>query len=434
MQVLARISLEITLGLLRAITGNLYLACQYWLQALSHCNKNCLFGLQRQLCCMLLPQGSESLNYLQQLSQDLDINSSDEPQKVEGVQELFRHFLAYYYKAILIEIWYRCPDVLSIFTCNDNITVENGECTSNAENGSNASNEAPLDSSKTLLPKCALNMFENSSVISEYNRTNKEESVTERGVYDTIGDVVGSGAYELKELLSSTKRNRARKQDMMTTLENLKTFLLSEQHMKINCLREILTDIRKAILLKRSRQLMEAISTDSKVSQKKKKIKTSDHLTHSSQPQGFLPSRGEGDLTSETTSRGSSVDPGEFTQTTSNEEFGFGDTVYSESRPEETEKEPRGDGLSGSVRDEEAHRDEEMSTARKGLGAISASEATAGKLSTSDGKLPVDLRYITNETTLAFLIEEEKRALNELEELEFKVCDIIIFCVTIVCR
>ena len=147
-----------------------------------------------------------------------------------------------------------------------------------------------------------------------------------------------------------------------------------------------------------------------------------------------MPSRGEGDLTSETTSRGSSVDPGEFTQTTSNEEFGFGDTVYSESRPEETEKEPRGDGLSGSVRDEEAHRDEEMSTARKGLGAISASEATAGKLSTSDGKLPVDLRYITNETTLAFLIEEEKRALNELEELEFKVCDIIIFCVTIVCR
>lgn len=100
---------------------------------------------------------------------------------------------------------------------------------------------------------------------------------------------------------------------------------------------------------------------------------------------------------------------------------------------EEIEKELRGDGFLGSVRDEEVYRDEEMSIVCKGFGVILVSEVIVGKFLILDGKFLVDLRYIINEMILVFLIEEEKWVLNEFEEFEFKVCDIIIFCVIIVC-
>lgn len=428
-EVLSRISLEITLGLLTAITGNLHWACQYWLQALSHCNKHCLFGLQRQLCLMLLPHGSESLNYLQYLSHDLYTrggNASDESQKVEDVEELFLHFVAYYYKAVLIAMWYRCPDILAIFTCNASVTVENKDSTGKVENGLNASKyveDTPLDPLNTLLLESTSNKFGDSSIISDFNRTSKEETVTERGASGTISNVSGSEVCELKAPVPSAINNLTRKQDLMATLENLKTVLLSERQMKINSLRELLTEIRKAMLLKRSKQLLQTISASNRVSQKKKKNKTArDHHTLSSQPQGFLPNC-DGDLTSETSSMGSSVNLSECTQITSNEEHGFGDTVSSESWPKESRIELRSDGFLGSARDEDAPRDIEVNkedAARNGLEVMQASKAAAGKLSTSDGKLPVDLRYITRETTLEFLMEEEKEALNDLEELEYK--------------
>lgn len=50
-------------------------------------------------------------------------------------------------------------------------------------------------------------MFENFLVIFEYNWINKDELVIERGVYGIISDVVGSGVYELKELLLLMKCN-----------------------------------------------------------------------------------------------------------------------------------------------------------------------------------------------------------------------------------
>ena len=431
-KVLSRISLEITLGLLSALTGDLYSACRYWLQSLSQCNKHCLFALQRQLCCILLPHGSESLKYLLRLSQEVctsNVVASDDPKKAESVEKLFLHFHAHYCKAVLIEIWYRCPDVLEIFYCYEDVAVEDRDGAGNADNRFDPSAKV-VDPANTLLPESAPSKFGNSSVISDCNRISDNDTVADRieiGGGDAVGEVVESKACDPKEPFSSTKHNLVRKQDLMSTLENVKAVLLSDHQMKISNLRELLTEIRKAMLLKRSKQFMLAISSSNKLSQKKKKHKQlKGQPAHSSEPQGFSPSCSGGDPTSETASRGSSVELAECNQTEPNEDDNIGDTVYSESLVEETGIKTR-DDISGGVIDDEAERDKEINnefTAENGPGVIPASEATAEKLTTAEGKLPVDLRYITNDTSLELLTEEEKQVLNELEGLEFKVCNI----------
>lgn len=355
--------------------------------------------------------------------------ASDDPKKAESVEELFLHFHAHYCKAVLIEIWYRCPDLLKIFHCYEDVTVEDKDGAGNADNRFDPSAKV-VDPANTLLPESAPSKFGNSSVICDCNRNSDNDTVADRieiGGGDAVGEVVESKACDPKELFSSTKHNLVRKQDLMSTLENVKAVLLSDHQMKISNLRELLTEIRKAMLLKRSKQFMLAISSSNKLSQKKKKNKQlKGQPAHSSQPQGFSPSCSGGDPTSETASRGSSVELAECNQTEPNEDDKIGDTVYSESLVEATGIKTR-DDISGGVIDDEAERDKEINnefTAQNGPGVIPASDATAEKLTTPEGKLPVDLRYITNDTSLELLTEEEKQVLNELEELEFKVCNI----------
>lgn len=54
---------------------------------------------------MLLPHGTESLETLLGLGQELrSVNASDEPKKEESAAQLFLHFHAFYCKALIIEI------------------------------------------------------------------------------------------------------------------------------------------------------------------------------------------------------------------------------------------------------------------------------------------------------------------------------------------
>lgn len=434
-QIISRISLEVTLGLLSALNGDVYKTCQYWLQALSHCNKHCLFALQRQLCCMLLPHGAGSLEQLLSLSRELrSVNAADEPKTGESMAQLFLHFQAFYCKALMIEIWYRCPDVLRIFQHHQDVSVEvEVEC-EREETGSESSEKLKV-SAEDMSTESKPSKFGNASAISDYSQIISNDKVDENGEFGvdlaTADGEDSKRKVDPKEPFSSTKRSLVGEQDLKSTLKSIKAVLLSDHHVKINNLRELLTEIRKALLLKRSEQFFQMNSTSSKLNQKKKKVKA--QPAHMAQPLGFSPSSSEGEPTSETASRSSLVEPAECTQTEPREDNTAVAAERSESLVEVVELDTRGAVL---VKDnsEEGEQKKQSEGGNEcatfgglpdDLGAVPGGEMTTKDLTAPDGKLPVDLRYMASSTSLELLTEEEERVLRELEQFEFKVCNLI---------
>lgn len=376
------------------------------MQALSHCNKHCLFALQRQLCGILLPHGVASLGHLLSLSHEMrSLNASDEMKTSERVPHLFLHFHAFYCKALLIEIWYRCPDILGIFQHHHDASVEVKE----KSEKSDTKYESPVkleDFADNLSLDTKPSKSEDTSSISDYSQINGKEKV---------GEGNGISNVDSKESFSFTERNLVGKQDLKLTLAKLKTVLLSDHHVKINDLRELLTEIRKVTFMKRSQQFFQMNSASSKLNQKKKKAKT--QPAHKVEPQGFIPRSSEGDPSSETASRSSSSETGECTQTTENTvsldevpETGEKDAVWGNKNNEDGEKRKQNEGGNGLLDD---------------LGVAAEGETTTKDLITPDGKLPVDLRYMASSTNLELLTEEEERVLRELDQFEFKVCNFI---------
>ena len=427
-QILSRISLEVTLGLLSALKGDVYRACQYWLQSLTQCNKHCLFALQRQLCCILLPHGTGSLEKLLSLSRELcSVGTADEPKTSESMAQLFLHFHAFYCKGLMIELWYRCPDVLRIFQHHQDVSFEaKVECESGDTGPESSANlNVSVDD---MSPESEPSKFGNASGLSDYSQIisdgkvgENEEIGVDTGVASFDGDI--ERKVDPREPFSSTGLNLVGKQDLKATLKNIKAVLLSDHRVRINNLRELLTEIRKAMLLKRSKQFFQMTSSGSKLNQKKKKAKA--QPTRLAQPLGFSPNSSEGDPTSETASRSSLGEPAECAQTEPREDNvalaadrseSLEGVVLGKENSEEGEKKKQSEGgdesasLGGLVQD---------------LVAVSGSEVTTKELTTSDGKLPVDLRYMASDTNLELLTEDEERVLKELEQFEFKVCNLI---------
>lgn len=404
-------SLEITLGLLSALTGNLYAACQYWLQALSRCNKNCLFSMQRQFCCMLLPDGVKSLDNLLRLSRELcSVDASNGPEKAEDVTQLFQHFHAYYYKALVTELWYRYPGVLEIFRYDQHVSVEE-----EVEKGHEIVISTQFGISEGDLPSDSIpRQLGITSAISESGQANGEVEA-----YLTGDEVNQNKAYDLKEPLSSRKSEIVGRQDLMSTLKNSKAVLLSDHHMQLSNLRALLTEIRKTMLLKRSRQFLQLGSAGSQLKQKKKKDKKP--KTQSVHPVGFSTSTSDGGSMSETASRSSSVEAVESSQAENGEDE-RALTEHSESLVEATDKPVRD---KGDIKNTGATEDEnECPAANDSVeNEVSGSEGDLTKgLTTLDGRLPVDLRFVASDTSLEFLAEEEEKVLAELEKFEWKVC------------
>ena len=392
-------SFEITLGLLSALTGNVHAACQYWLQALSSCNKNCLFPLQRQLCCMLLPNGIRSLDNLLRLSHKLcSENAFDGPTRDGSVRQLFEHFRAYYCKALLSELWYRCPEILAIFQCNQAVSVK--DQSDNGHTGSVVATEVG-DSECESKPSKDQNTLE----ISDSSQTNGDEQIKEEirdGVACLTAVDVDSKSLASKEPLSSSKSG---KQDLISTLRKVKGDLLSDHHVKLLNLRELLTEIRKAMLLKRSRQFLQLGSTSSQLNQKKRDKKPK---VPSAQSIGFSTNTSEGVSTSETASLSSSNDPAECGQTENIENGAFTETSEVLTEVKDTSVTTGDKTVYGTL---DGSRDK-----------VPESEGVLEDLKTIDGKVPIDLRFAASDTSLEFLIEEEEKVLKELEQFEFKVC------------
>lgn len=372
---------------------------------------------------MLLPHGTQSLENLLGLSHELrSVDDSDESKKEESFTQFFLHFHAFYCKALMIEIWYRCPNILRIFKPHQDVSVEvkmESETSSSiCESSANLEDE--------LSPKTELNKFGNAVAISDYSGDEKVgKEIPEVGVDLVAVDEDIRSKVDTKEPFSSRKRNLVEKQDLKSTLQKVKEVLLSDHQAKVSNLRDLLTEIRKAMLLKRSKQFFQMNSAGSKLNQKKKKAKA--QPAHEAQPLGFSPSSSEGDPTGEAASKKSSSEPVESTQTESREDEGAAPTGHSGSQVEVAGMDAK-DTLLGN----EGEKQGEGSNDRATLGGLSAelrtvpaTETDTKDLTTVDGKLPIDLRYVVIETSLESLTEEEERVLGEIEQIEFKVCSLM---------
>ena len=376
---------------------------------------------------MLLPQGTQSLENLLGLSHELrSVNDSDESKVEKSVAQLFLHFHAFYCKALMIEIWYRCPHILAIFEHHQDVSFEVQE---SEASGSNCESSANLEDAVDDSPlKTEPIQSENASAIFDYNRISGAEKVEEQipearvgllAVNEDSGSKVGT-----KEPFSSTKRNLVAKQDLKSTLQKAKEVLLSDHHAKISNLRDLLTEIRKATLLKRSKQFLQMNSANSKLNQKKKKAKAQPVCT--AQPLGFSPSSVEGDPTSETASRSSLGDSVESTSE-SREDNGAFPTRHSGSQADVA-----GMDVKYTILGYERENQDKSSNDQENLGGLSdelktgpATETDTKDLTTLDGKLPIDLRYMASDISLESMTEEEERVLRQLEKLEFKVCSLM---------
>lgn len=346
------------------------------------------------------------------------MNSTDESKEKNSVSQFFLHFHAFYCKALMFEIWYRCPNILRIFQLHQCVSVEVKE--ESETSGSNCERSSNLeDSVDDLSSKTEPNKFQNASAISDYSSDKVGKEIPEPGEGLVAVDEETRSKVDTKEPFSSTKRNFVVKQDLKSTLEKAQKVLLSDHYAKVSNLRDLLTEIRKAMLLKRSKQFFQMNSTGSKLNQKKKKAKA--QSAHVAQPLGFSPSSSERDPTSQ--DRNSSSEPVESTQTESREDKGAPLTEHS-GLPVEVAGMDAKDILGN-----EGEKQGEIGNDQATLGGLSgevktvpATEADTKDLATLDGKLPIDLRYVASDTSLESLTEEEERVLRELEQLEFKVC------------
>ena len=370
---------------------------------------------------MLLPHGAQSLENLLSLSCELrSMDDSDKSKKEESVTQMFLHFHAFYCKALMFEIWYRCPNILRIFQPREEVSVEVKD--ESETSGSNCESSVNLvDSVDDLSPKTESNKFGNTSVIFDHSGDGKVgQEIPDEDLVAVDED--SRGKVDTKEPFSSTKPNFVEKRDLKSTLQKAKEVLLSDHHTKVSNLRDLLTEIRKAMLLKRSKQFFQMNAAGSKLNQKKKKAKA--QPVHVAQPLGFSPSSSEGDPTSETASKNSSSELVEDTRTESRE--GNGAALTGHSGPQ---VEMAGMDTKDTILADEGEKQGELTKDRVTLVGLSdelktipAAETDDKDLKTLDGKLPIDLRYLASDTSLESLTEEEERVLGEIEQLEFKVC------------
>lgn len=408
-------SLEVTLGLLSAMTGNLYAACQYWLQALSSCNRNCWFTMQRQLCCMLLPNEIKSLDSLLMLSQELHgVNASDAPSKGDSVGQLFQHFNAYYCKALVSELWYRCPGVLAIFQCDQDESVED-----------ESEERQPWTKRSFVLGKFEGGLtseYADASEIADANQISRGAKEVKEGIQGVEACVAvvdeRSKSNDIGSNIPSCRHSGGvGKQDLKSVMKVFQTVLLSDHHAEVSNLRLLLTEIRKASLLKRSRQFLQTRSTGKHLNEKKKKEKKIKAQT--TQPTGFSINSGEGDSVSDTASGSNAAELSESHQT--EQRVGEGPlTEPSKSLVEvlvgrlTDEDEKQGSGENEEIVNE-------CPALSGSLEVVTGREGVSTDLRTHDGRLPIDLRFATSDESLENLEKEEENVLQQLEQFGLKV-------------
>ena len=313
------------------------------------------------------------------------------------------------------EIWYRLPGALAIFQCDQESVDETVKSRTETEISFGLGESEGLLQSEPKASK-----YRNTSGVSDSNRINGDEKVggaveASEGCITAVDDENENKAFDAKEFLSAKESAMVGKQNLKSTLENFETVLLSGHHVKLSNLRALLTEIRKAMLLKRSRQFLQAGSAGKLLSQKKKKDKKLKAQTL--QLVGFSRSSSEGDPTSETASGSSSVectqmehreDEGALTE----DSFSLVEALDITGRDESEKRDSGGDEERVNV----------CLAVNGSVGVETRSEVVTKGLTTPDGRLPIDLRFMNSDKSLEFLEQEEGKILKELEQFDLKVC------------
>ena len=409
---------------------------------------------------MLLPNGIGSLDNLVRLSHELSSgNGTDEPTKQKDLEKLFHHFQAYYCKALVTELWYRCPEVLEVFYSERRVSVEEesakepdptelvnskddvaSECKANEERHTEFSHPTQREAIKKKRPyltsivvtdknadsKDPLSSSESASFgkqgVSEDDLTSESTSDKDRKgeislVEITCEDGVNADAMpkvgacltaldverkslHSKEHISSVKTICVVKQDFVSTLRNAKVVLLSDHYAKLNNQRALLVEIRKVMLLRRSRQFLQlgSISNQRKKNDKKPK-------TQPAKPIGFSASSSDVGSMRKLANSGETVE-----------------SVQTESKTNDVVNElSESAGATLEVEGSSSRNDYNSSIETLDGPRGSVAHRKDDDLKTMDGKVPIDLRYIASDASLQFLADEEEKILKELEQFDLKV-------------
>ena len=333
---------------------------------------------------MLLPDGTRSLNNLLSLSHELCIvtTTDDATLKAEAQEQLFEHFNAYYSKALLTELWYRYPKAMLVLQCRQDEPVENNDETSDGEND-------------TSLDHCT--SVGNSSEIAASHEVKGEEGAETKWCGEN-------------KLVSLRESICGSKQDLMSTLQTFRNVLLSDRHAKLCNLRVLLTEIRKAMLLKRSRQFVYGKYL---IQKKKKDKETKDPVA---QPVCLSVNYSEDDATHETLSFNNAVKERMNGEAGNNE----GHMVLNKQPILQEEVTVTSTAVRKDTGNQGSSPNQDRSNNGSHEGAT-RSDIVKVALQTHDGQIPIDARFNDSNARLDDLEVEELEVLRELEQYEMKV-------------
>ena len=331
---------------------------------------------------MLLPDGTRSLNNLLSLSHELCIvtTTDDSTLKAETQELLFEHFNAYYSKALLTELWYRYPKAMLVLQCSQDEPFKDNDETSNGEND-------------TSLDHCTSDVGKSSDFAASTEVKGEEGAETKCCCEN--------------ELLSPRESVSGSKQDLMSILQTFRNVLLSDRHAKLCNLRVLLTEIRKAMLLKRSRQFVYGKYL---IQKKKKDKETKDPMA---QPVSLSVNCSEDDATNETLSFNNAVKERMNGEAGNNE----GHMVLNK-QPKLQEVTGAAFGKDTGKQGSSPTQDRSNNGSHEGA---TRSEIVTVALQTNDGQLPIDMRFNDSNARLDDLEVEELEVLGELEQYEMKV-------------
>jgi hypothetical protein len=304
LQILIRISYDISLGLLHGINQDIYSCSLPWLQALDACCKSSFLGfflLPQFLCVLLLPQGVQSLEDItaigRAVKESREGDSSSNPHVETTDDDIFSFFDAFYSIMSLYRIWWRDSAVLSRFVVH---TYENEAVSkpNTPDNESSLVNEGSRSTNVTGLSKKDIESYDNGNLESTnaVGEEGQDGSVTARELYeksDTLTDIKDISKEPLSSCTSRevTFGESKDQLDLSSVITRMRDVLLPEDRILSSALKKQLLEVKKEVILLRSRRILDSVAVGKNPSAKqkrksKKKEKTNPALKESAQGLG----------------------------------------------------------------------------------------------------------------------------------------------------
>lgn len=270
LQILTRISYDISLGLLSGIHKDNYACALPWLQALESCVKNNYFILAQFICVQLLPRGIHSFDSISLLRKETNESAGGnrefllERNPVSN-DELLSYFNGFYYLIILYKIWWRAPDILQRFSNSCEVEIENQLPTtaSNAFSREYSDGNLPLYVAERIIDEIKCNGDASLSAETPVNGQSTKLSCEDGAL---IKDPLSSRAVHSSETLSAPIEGNL---NICSVLTSVYKSLLSESVFICSTLKKQLLEVKKEVILLRSRRILDSVAAAGSSKQKR---------------------------------------------------------------------------------------------------------------------------------------------------------------------